>query len=182
METSGAIVAVASDGDESAPSIPGSLRARAGPPALMAELICEMIRDPGRANRRSLRSVCDDLGLDKRQVHGWLIADEKFRVAYDLARCDRHDDIAEECLEIADDRSRDDLVDPAGRVRPNKEWIARSRVRIDTRLELLARFDPKKWGAKLQVDADVKTRSLNINVSIDPVQAASDYQDMMRDS
>lgn len=149
-------------------------------PPLIAAMILDMMRDYSRGHRRSLNLVCRDIGVDPSHAAQWLLNDDKFRADYELARCQRHDDILEECLTIADDKSQDDIIDDKGYRRPNKEWIARSRVRIQTRLDLLARWDPKKYGAKLDLTADVTTRNLNINVPVDPVAAAHAYVDMMR--
>lgn len=164
------------------PIAPVGSRARTGqpPPPLMVDLICEFICDAARGNRRSLRSICQDLGLDARTVHEWMQADQVFRDKYELARRFRFDDMAEECLEIADDKTQDDLIDDKGYRRPNKEWIARSRVRIQIRLDLLARFDPQRFGAKLELSGELTNKNLNINVSADPVEAARQYHDMMR--
>lgn len=161
---------------------PAASRARtyAKPPPLMAALICEALCDAGRGNRRSLRSICEDMGLDARTVHEWMLADPTFKENYELARRFRYDDMAEECLDIADDRSQDDFIDQNGFRRPNKEWIARSRVRIQTRLDLLARFDPKRFGAKLELQGEINTRSLNLHFDGGDVDAAHRYADMMR--
>jgi len=62
--------------------------------------------------------------------------------------------LAEECLEIADD-ARNDWMDRAAdegdekALQFNGEHVQRSKLRIDTRLKLLAKFNPKKWGDKL---------------------------------
>lgn len=124
--------------------------------------------------------VCEELGIDPSHASQWLLGDDNFRRDYELARCQRHDDILEECLTIADDRSNDDLIDQHGFRRPNKEWIARSRLRVQTRLDLLARWDPKKYGAKVQIDGELTTRNLNFNVPVDPVEASHAYVDLMR--
>lgn len=157
----------------------GGSRARTAPP-LLAELIVEAIIDPDRGNRRSLRSICDDLELDAREVHEWLRGDLEFALAYEQARGYRFDDLAEECLEIADDTSNDNIIGADGFRRPNKEFIARSRVRIQTRLDLLARWDPKRYGAKLQVDATNRNLNLNVDISSDPLEASRAYTDLMR--
>lgn len=32
---------------------------------------------------------------------------------------------------------------------PNKEWLMRSKLRVETRLKLLAKWDPKRYGDKI---------------------------------
>lgn len=155
--------------------------ARTAPP-LLAELICEAIRDRSRGHRRSVNSICDDMGVDGRRVSEWLVSDPQFAAAFEAARCYRYDDMAEECLVIADNTGQDDIIDKDGFRRPNKEWIARSKVRIQTRLDLLARWDPKRYGAKLEVNATNRNLNINVDLSADPVEASRTYQDVMRDA
>lgn len=164
------------------PPVAGS-RARAGPITnpIIAEMICEALQDPDRGHRRSLRSICDDYGFDRREVNTWLLADADFAAAYERARGHRFDDMAEECLEIADNTGNDDIIDQHGFRRPNKEWIARSRVRIQTRLDLLARWDPRRYGAKLELNSTNRNLNINVDLSADPNEAARQYQDIMRD-
>lgn len=154
-------------------------RVRAAPP-LYAALIIEAIQDPDRGNRRSLRSICQDIELDPRQAQEWLRNDPEFSLAYEQARGYRYDDLAEECLEIADDTSIDTVIGADGSRRPNKEWIQRSKVRIQTRLDLLARWDPARYGAKVQIDATTRNLNVNLDLSVDPNEAARQYSDIMR--
>lgn len=62
--------------------------------------------------------------------------------------------LAEECLEIADDASNDwmERLDKEDRHigwQLNGDHVQRSKLRIDTRLKLLAKFNPKRWGDKV---------------------------------
>jgi hypothetical protein len=59
--------------------------------------------------------------------------------------------LAEECLEIADDGRRDYSVDKDGREVPDHDHINRTKLRIETRLKLLAKFNPRRWGDKLEL-------------------------------
>lgn len=109
-----------------------------------------------------------------------MVSDPDFLAAYEAARRERFDDLSEECLMIADDNSQDDIIDDKGFRRPNKEWIARSRVRIQTRLDLLARWDPKRYGAKLEIESTNRNLNVNVDLSADPNEAARQYNDIMR--
>lgn len=156
----------------------GGSRARTPPfvaPPLLAALICE-----GLTQGRSLIDVCREINVPDSTVDSWADRDPKFGVRYAYARSRRFARIAEECLTIADDTSQDDIIDQHGFRRPNKEWIARSRVKIDTRLRLLALWDPKKYGAKLELNGEMTTRSLNLHFDGGDVQAAHSYADLMR--
>ena len=99
----------------------------------------------------SLRSIClaDDMP-DKATVFRWLAAHREFRDQYARAREARADAMAEEILEISDDDSDDAITDPeSGATRLNTEFVARSRLKVDTRKWLMARMAPKVYGDKV---------------------------------
>lgn len=58
------------------------------------------------------------------------------------------DRIAADCLEIADQTGKDTIYGDNG-ARADTEWISRSKLRIETRLKLLAKWDPKRYGDKI---------------------------------
>lgn len=86
---------------------------------------------------------CDDT------VRTWAAADDAF--ARDIARAREagFDAIALECLDIADEVSRDTKKGANGEEMCNAEWISRSKLRVETRLKLLAKWDPKRYGEKV---------------------------------
>lgn len=86
-----------------------------------------------------------------RTVYAWKAADKEFDARIACAREAGFDAIASDCLDIADDRSRDTLLTEHGE-RPDTEWISRSKLRIETRLKLLAKWDPKRYGDKVQTE------------------------------
>ena len=100
-----------------------------------------------------LAQICRTEGFPCRSVvHDWLDADEALRIAYARAREAGFDAIAEDCLEIADETGKDTKFVGDGETPVcNSEWIARSRLRVETRLKLLAKWDPKRYGDKLAV-------------------------------
>lgn len=169
--TSGAVVVAAAP----VPPSDDSPARTGGPSLLIADLICE-----GVASGMSQAKVAEQLDIPDSTISYWVIHVPWFRQIFEGARCQRYDRMAEECLVIADDTSNDNLIGPDGFRRPNKEWIARSRVRIQTRLDLLARWDPFRYGAKLQVNAKVNSHNLNINFDGGDVAAAAAYADLLR--
>lgn len=87
-----------------------------------------------------LTHVCRDLGVAPRTVRDWESRDENVSAAIACAREDGENAMAEDCLRIADDKAGD---------------VQRDKLRVDTRLKLLAKFNPKRWGDKVQhADAD----------------------------
>jgi hypothetical protein len=60
--------------------------------------------------------------------------------------------MAESCLVIADDSSGDTIETSKG-VIENREFTSRSKLRVETRMWLMERLSPKKYG-KLSQEAD----------------------------
>lgn len=101
---------------------------------------------------KTLREYCRQAGKPAYvTVYAWQKKDEAFAERIACARESGEDQIAQECLEIADDGSNDWQE---GRFGPqvNAEVVNRSKLRIDTRLKLLAKWNPKKYGDKVQTE------------------------------
>lgn len=114
----------------------------------LAEKICEKI-----ANGRSLRSICAEDGMPTTStVCKWLIENKEFSEQYARAREKQADYFAEEIIEIADSVPADSAE------------VAKAKLQIDARKWKAAKLAPKKYGEKLELDADmrvkVETRSL----------------------
>lgn len=104
------------------------------------------------ATGEPLAQICRRSHLPtKRTVSNWVNAKPDFAREFREAREEGFDALAWECLTIADDTSRDTIETEHG-PRPDNEWIARSKVRIETRLKLLAKWDPRRYGDKLDLE------------------------------
>jgi len=100
----------------------------------------------GLANGTPLAVLCRDEGMpDASTVRGWCDEDENLAIAYARARELGFDVLAAECMDIADETGRDTIRTADG-VRADSEWISRSKLRVETRLKLLAKWDPKRYG------------------------------------
>ncbi|WP_300573550.1 hypothetical protein [Phenylobacterium sp.] len=113
----------------------------------IAAEICERL-----TKGEPLAAICrDDHMPAYRTVYDWQKANETFSANIACAREAGFDAIAVECLNIADDTSSDDKWGgESGDVRTaNSEWISRSKLRVETRLKLLAKWDPKRYGDKV---------------------------------
>ena len=98
-----------------------------------------------------LAVICRGEGMPSDEtVRNWLRAKPELGNAYDQAKLIGEDAIALECLEIADDGSRDYKPNADGGVFADHDHIQRSRLRIDTRFKLLKCFNPKRWGDKIE--------------------------------
>lgn len=100
-----------------------------------------------------LTQICaaDDMP-DPATVWKWRQDDEDFSQAIARARETGFDKIALDALAIADGSERDTLYIQRGEHEiemPDKEWILRSKLRVETRLKLLAKWDPKRYGDRI---------------------------------
>lgn len=112
----------------------------------IAQEICERL-----STGEPLAQICrDDHMPSSRTVGDWKVAHEQFSADFARAREDGFDAIALDCLAIADETKFDTVSTEAGE-RANSEWISRSKLRVETRLKLLAKWDPKRYGEKMAI-------------------------------
>lgn len=120
-----------------------------------ANAICERV-----AQGEPVRRICRDDEMPHRAtVYRWLAEREEFQAAYALAMQCRIDDMADECLEIADDGSHDLTLDPGDgeNTMPalvvDKEVLARTKIRLAERHWWLACMAPRKYGRNVDLDS-----------------------------
>jgi hypothetical protein len=119
-------------------------------PALLEE-ICDRL-----AQGEPLAVICRDEHMPSdRTVRNWMQADAAVSSAIACAREVGFDKIAADCLEIADHTGNDTkVVGEKGHEREvaDNEWISRSKLRVETRLKLLSKWDPKRYGDKVSTE------------------------------
>ena len=105
----------------------------------------------------TLRAVCkaDDMPSES-VVRKWAVEDRcGFRAHYTGAREIGYLSMADEIVEIADDSHGDTITDPeTGAEKMDGEFVARSRIKIDTRKWLLSKALPKIYGDKIALSGD----------------------------
>ena len=117
-------------------------------PELAAE-ICERI-----GKGETLRQICRDEHMPHwTNVYEWLSRDEGLSVRVAHAREIGYDAIAEESLDITDSQPLA-VFDDAGNKRYDPGSIAWNKNRAEHRLKLLACWNPKKYGTKVQMGGD----------------------------
>ena len=135
-------------------------RPRGRPTKRTPEIIDEIIRRISEGE--TLRSICrNDHMPNWSRVYEWMDGDEDFSSRFARARELGEHAIAQECMEIADNDSRDwtPVTDDAGNVigiKVDGEHVQRSKLKIWTRMELLKRWNPKKWGDKVDLSHGVQ--------------------------
>jgi hypothetical protein len=85
-------------------------------------------------------------------IYRWLANYPEFRDQYAQAKQCQVELLVDEILEIADDSSHDMIENEQGFRICNGEFIARSRLKIDTRKWLASKLVPKMYGASKNID------------------------------
>jgi len=123
----------------------------------LAERICDAIA----TNGKGLDWVCENTAgfPSARTVSRWQAADEVFCREVTRAGARRADILFDECLDIADDATGDPVRGDNGKETQHAtEQVARSKLRVDTRLRMIAMLNRKKYGEKLELSGEVITQ------------------------
>lgn len=114
----------------------------------LAALICERM-----AKGESLRSICRDEGMPAEStVRFWAIEDKDgFAAQYARAREAQMEALAEDIVEIADDKTGDPQ---------------RDRLRVDSRKWIMSKIAPKRYGDRITHAGD-SSNPLSITISSD---------------
>ena len=135
------------------------------PAARRAEIIQAV--SAGLTRGTPLTVICESLqaqgAFAGRSIFNWLRDDPEAKLAIEYARDLGHDWLANECLQIADDRSRDVLYDNEGNPHPNGANVLSRKLAIDTRLKLLAKWSPRyREGSTLKVEGEITTTTRHV--------------------
>lgn len=109
-----------------------------------------------------LTTICKDSKMPgRRTVYEWIECDEDFAAQFRAARARGVHALAEECLEIADQKASDAVE------------VANKRVRIDTRLRLAGKWLPSIYGDRVDVNhtGEIVTRHDLSGYSADELDA-----------
>lgn len=110
----------------------------------LADEICEAIANTSHG----LRRLCANNAHwpHRATIMRWLASNEKFRAKYQSAKELQADYIIDEMIEIADDKSQDELLDKNENPYMNKEFVKRSELRVKTRETVAKLLAPHKYG------------------------------------
>lgn len=151
-------------------------------------------RGPGQPTKMTppvMRRICDNIktgcGVEAacKDKNGEQFADWKkfylalervreYREMYTQACITRADVFAEQARQIADDNADDiikvERVNRAGEVYrvdevPNTALVLRDKLRVETRLKLMEKMAPRKYGPKMEVAGD-PDRPLNVTAAV----------------
>lgn len=128
-----------------------------GAPSKYSKQIGDEICKTIATTKHGLRKLCKDNPHwpNKKTIYEWAFDNSEFRDQYARAKAFQIEWLVESALEIAEDGSNDTYVDDNGNERCNNEWIARSRLRVDTIKWLSSKLAPKIYGDKLETNQNV---------------------------
>ena len=116
----------------------------------VAREICEQLSEG-----IPLRQICrENAGFPAwRTVYDWMGRDPELAASIARARDIGYDAIAEECLQIADTVmfGQKQVMTDEGTATTIEDMLGHRKLQIETRLKLLAKFHPTKYGEKIGV-------------------------------
>ena len=118
----------------------------------IADQICDLV-----SNGVNLRSVCRMDGMPAwRTVYDWVVARPDFAARLARARELGYDALAEEALEISNTpvMGQKQVMGDKSTYTTVEDMLGHRKLQIETRLKLLACWDPKKYGNKVQLGGD----------------------------
>ena len=131
-------------------------------PELAAE-ICERLSDG-----EPLRQICRDEHMPAWQkIYEWMAKDSNLSGAIAHARDQGYDAIAEDLLDIADTpiMGETETSSANGLTITRQDMLGHRKLQIETRLKLLAKWNPKKYGDR-QIVAGDKDNPLEVKADL----------------
>ena len=123
-----------------------------------------------------LRKICRDEHMPHWTVmYDWLAKDEDLSLRVARAREAGYEAMAEETLEIADNcqLGQTEVLDDKGSKVTIEDMLGHRKLRIETRLKLLACWSPAKYGNKVQMGGD-PNNPLKIEVKTEAEQSLAE--------
>lgn len=111
----------------------------------IANQICELVA----TTHKSMKTICSEIGISYQTHLNWIVAHKEYFDQYARAKEDQADLLAEQILEISDDKTGD-LLDGEFGQQGNTAAIQRSRLQVDSRKWIASKLKPKKYGDKIE--------------------------------
>lgn len=117
----------------------------------------------------SVNEIAKRLGITRQTIYLWRKGDPVFAELYEEAMLMRADDLTFETIEIADDATRDTIVDPeTGKLVVNNTAIQRDKLRVQARTRLLQWLNPQKYAPNQKVDVTTNGKDFYGGICIEP--------------
>jgi len=129
---------------------------------------------------QSLNRICDLPHMPSiPTVWAWARERPDFFSAYMRAREDMAHTLFDQCIDIADDVSRDTIIDELGNMSSNPTAVARAKLQIDTRMRIAGKISPKVYGERIDGVAGQVNVQVN-SVTVDARQLEPSQRDALR--
>lgn len=150
-------------------------------PAARRQAIIEQVA-AGLKRGTPLTVICEALqaqgSFSDQSVFNWLRNDPEAALAISYARDLGFDWIAHECIDIADSVEAV-AYDAEGKPWPNGAEVLKAKLRVETRLKLLAKWDPKRYGETRRIEVDGELRQTTRH-TIDPRLLPDEQREALR--
>lgn len=130
----------------------------------------------------TMREICREENMPVWQsVYRWMESDEDFKRRIAGAREMGFDAIAQDCLRIADTPivGVRTMVDGRGETITREDMLGHRKLQVETRLKLLSKWDPKRYGDRIQADVTAKVITATIDATMSPEAAAEAYKSLI---
>jgi hypothetical protein len=130
----------------------------------IVDLVCEATKETDKGMKR----ICDAFRKDdslfpsRRTIRDWISEDANLAAQYARAKEMQADHIFEQIIDIADDDSEDAIFvegdeesGKSAKMVKNKEFMERSKLRVDTRKWVVAKLLPKKYGDRITQEIEI---------------------------
>ena len=132
----------------------------------IADEICERL-----SNGEPLAQICRDERMPAyRTAYLWQDTHPEFAAKVARAREDGYESLAVDCLHISDDNGLDHRFTEKGAVVVDGDVIQRAKLRVDTRLKLLACWSPKRYGTKIDVQQTTRVEPVSADQMADEMR------------
>ena len=130
-----------------------------GRPSLYTPELIEAIAER-LSNGEPMAAICRDEGMPAyRTVKDWMDSKPEVSAAIACAREEGFDVLSAQCLEIADTPEEGVETTERGESVETRhgDMLGHRKLRIETRLKLLAKWDPKRYGERIALEHDVSS-------------------------
>lgn len=113
-----------------------------------------------------IQRICKTLREDDatfpacRTIRTWMAENAEMLAQYARAKEHQLHILAEQIVEISDDDSYDEIFTDEGKRMMNAEFVARSKLRVDSRKWVLSKLMPKVYGDKIEIDNNITMKEL----------------------
>jgi hypothetical protein len=134
-------------------SIQPKIKNAAGRPSKYTKELGEAICRKVACSPDGLKKLCKSIEWFPHHdtIMEWRFVHQEFSDQYKKAKIQQADVLAEDIVDIADDSTWDEIETEHG-IKMNSEYVARSRLRVETRKWHLSKLLPKVYGERVQTE------------------------------